>query len=101
MQPPAQEEAPQSPAVPPFEPSVPMAALVGSGIFACIAVLLGVLALLPGSDAAVLARLAIPGACLLAALALKLNAARVDEPTLYGAADLRQPADLRGLGRLG
>ncbi len=88
MQPPAQEEAPQSPAVPPFEPSVPMAALVGSGIFACIAVLLGVLALLPGSDAAVLARLAIPGACLLAALALKLNAARVDEPTLYGAAAL-------------
>src|SRR5829696_8437013 len=72
----AQREAPAL-AVPPLEPSTPFAARVGAGIFASLALLLLVLALLPGADGPVLARLGIPLACALAALALKVNSDRV------------------------
>ena len=84
----AQREAPQAPAVPPVEPSTRFAARVGSGIFASLALLLVVLAVLPGSDTPALARLAIPVACALAALALRVNADRLEPSTLYFAATL-------------
>jgi diguanylate cyclase (GGDEF)-like protein len=84
----AQREAPQAPAVPPVEPSTPFAARVGSGIFASLALLLVVLALLPGTDAPAVARFAIPAACLLAALALHINSDQLRPPTLYAAATL-------------
>ena len=82
----AQREAAQAPAVPPVEPSTPFAARVGSGIFGGLAVLLVVLALLPGADAPALARFAIPVACAFAALALHLNCDRVRPSALYAAA---------------
>jgi diguanylate cyclase (GGDEF)-like protein/putative nucleotidyltransferase with HDIG domain len=81
----AQQEAPAL-AVPPLEPSTPFAARVGAGIFASLALLLLVLALLPGADAPVLARLCIPLACALAALALRVNSDRIGPATLYAAA---------------
>jgi diguanylate cyclase (GGDEF)-like protein/putative nucleotidyltransferase with HDIG domain len=81
----AQREAPAL-AVPPLEPSTPFAARVGAGIFASLALLLLVLALLPGADAPVLARLCIPLACALAALALRVNSDRIGPATLYAAA---------------
>src|SRR5215203_5792211 len=83
----AQREAPAL-AVPPLEPSTPFAARVGAGIFASLALLLLVLALLPGADGPVLARLGIPLACALAALALKVNSDRVGLSGLYVAATL-------------
>jgi two-component system, cell cycle response regulator len=83
----AQREAPAL-AVPPVEPSTPFAARVGAGIFASLALLLVVLAVLPGADAPVLARLGIPVACALAALALKVNSDRIGPSTLYAAATL-------------
>ena len=84
----AQREAPQALAVPPVEPSTPFAARVGAGIFASLALLLVVLALLPGADAPLWARLGIPVACALAALALKVNSDRLGPSTLYAAATL-------------
>jgi two-component system, cell cycle response regulator len=84
----AQREAPQAPAVPPVEPSSRFAARVGGGIFASLALLLVVLALLPGADAPALARFAIPMACALAALALLVNSDHVRPFTLYAAATL-------------
>jgi hypothetical protein len=83
----AQREAPAL-AVPPLEPSTPFAARVGAGIFASLALLLAVLAVLPGADAPALARLAIPLACALAALALKVNSDRIGPSVLYIAATL-------------
>jgi diguanylate cyclase (GGDEF)-like protein len=83
-----QREAPQAPAVPPVEPSTRFAARVGSGIFASLALLLVVLALLPGADAPALARLAIPLACALAALTLHGNSDLLQPSTLYAAATL-------------
>jgi len=88
MLPVVQGEAAQALAVPPVEPSTPFAARVGSGIFASLALLLMVLALLPGTDAPALARFAIPAACALAALALHLNSDRLRPSTLYAAATL-------------
>ena len=64
------------------------AARVGSGIFAGLAVLLVVLALLPGADGPALARFAVPVACALAALALHSNANEVQPLTIYAAATL-------------
>ena len=84
----AQREAPQAPAVPPVEPSTRFAARVGSGIFASLGLLLVVLALLSSADAPALARFAIPVACALAALALRVNADRLSPSTLYFAATL-------------
>jgi two-component system cell cycle response regulator len=84
----AQREAAQAPAIPPVDPSTRFAARVGSGIFASLALLLMVLALLPGTDAPALARFAIPVACALAALALHLNSDRLRPSTLYAAATL-------------
>jgi diguanylate cyclase (GGDEF)-like protein/putative nucleotidyltransferase with HDIG domain len=84
----AQREAPQALAVSPLEPSTPFAARVGAGIFGSLALLLVVLALLPGADAPVLARLGIPVACAMAALALKVNCDRLGPSTLYAAATL-------------
>ena len=84
----AQREAPQAPAVPPVEPSTRFAARVGSGIFAGLGVLLVVLALLSSGDAPAVARFAIPAACALAALALGVNADRLQPSTLYCAATL-------------
>jgi diguanylate cyclase (GGDEF)-like protein/putative nucleotidyltransferase with HDIG domain len=84
----AQREAPQALAVPPVEPSTPFAARVGAGIFASLALLLVVLALLSGGDAPLLARLGIPVACALAALGLKVNSDRLGPSTLYAAATL-------------
>jgi diguanylate cyclase (GGDEF)-like protein/putative nucleotidyltransferase with HDIG domain len=81
----AQQEAPAL-AVPPLEPSTPFAARVGAGIFASLALLLVVLALLPGVDAPVLARLAVPVACALAAFALRVNSDRIGATALYAAA---------------
>jgi diguanylate cyclase (GGDEF)-like protein len=83
----AQREA-QAPAVPPVEPSTPFAARVGSGIFAGLALLLVVLALLPGADAPAVARFAIPAGCLLAALALHIHSDQLQPSTLYAAATL-------------
>jgi diguanylate cyclase (GGDEF)-like protein len=83
-----QREAPQAGAVPPVEPSTPFAARVGSGIFASLAVLLLVLAVLPSSDAPALARFAIPIACALAALTLHLKSDQLRPSTLYVAAAL-------------
>jgi diguanylate cyclase (GGDEF)-like protein len=57
-------------------------------MFASLALLLVVLALLPGSDTPALARLAIPVACALAALALRVNSDRLEPSTLYCAATL-------------
>jgi diguanylate cyclase (GGDEF)-like protein len=89
MLPPAtQREAPQPPAVPPVEPSTRFAARVGSGIFAGLGVLLVVLAILSSGDAPAVARFAIPAACALAALALRVNADRLSPSTLYFAATL-------------
>jgi two-component system cell cycle response regulator len=89
MQPPVtQREAPELPGVPPLEPSTPFAARVGSGIFAGLALLLALLALLPGADAPALARFAIPAACALVALALHLNSDQLRSSTLYAAATL-------------
>ena len=84
----AQREASQAPAVPPVEPSTRFAARVGSGIFAGLGVLLVALALLSSGDAPALARFAIPVACALAALALRVNADRLSPSTLYFAATL-------------
>jgi diguanylate cyclase (GGDEF)-like protein len=84
----AQREASQAPAVPPVEPSTRFAARVGSGIFASLGVLLVVLTLLSGADAPALARFAIPFACGLAALALRVNADGLQPSTLYRAATL-------------
>ena len=84
----AQREAPPAPAVPPVEPSTPFAARVGSGIFASLALLLAILALLPGADAPALARFALPAACALAAVALHLNSGQLKPSTLYAAATL-------------
>jgi diguanylate cyclase (GGDEF)-like protein/putative nucleotidyltransferase with HDIG domain len=84
----AQREAPQALAVPPLEPSTPFAARVGAGIFASLALLLVVLALLSGADGPALTRLAIPVACALAALALKVNSDRIGPSALYVAATL-------------
>jgi diguanylate cyclase (GGDEF)-like protein len=84
----AQREAPPAGAVPSVEPSTPFAARVGSGIFAGLAVLLVVLAALPGSDAPTLARFAIPFACALAALALHFNSDHASPLSLYAAAAL-------------
>jgi diguanylate cyclase (GGDEF)-like protein len=84
----AQREAPQALAVPPVEPSTPFAARVGSGIFAGLALLLALLALLPGADAPALARFAIPFACALAALGLRVYSDRLGPSTLYVAATL-------------
>ncbi|MBA3261764.1 MAG: diguanylate cyclase [Thermoleophilaceae bacterium] len=84
----AQQEAPQAPGVPPVEPSTRYAARVGGGIFAGLALLLVVLALLPGTDAPTLARLGMPAACALIALALHINADQLRPSTLYAAATL-------------
>jgi diguanylate cyclase (GGDEF)-like protein len=84
----AQREAAQALAVPPVEPSTPFAARVGSGIFVSLALLLAVLAVLPGADAPALERFAIPVACALAALALHQNSDDLKPPTLYAAATL-------------
>jgi diguanylate cyclase (GGDEF)-like protein/putative nucleotidyltransferase with HDIG domain len=84
----AQREAPPARAVPTVEPSTPFAARVGSGIFAGLAVLLVVLAALPGSDAPTLARFAIPFACALAALGLHFNSDQARPLSLYAAATL-------------
>jgi two-component system, cell cycle response regulator len=84
----AQREAPPARAVPTVEPSTPFAARVGSGIFAGLAVLLVVLAVLPGSDAPALARFAIPVACAIAALGLHFNSDQASPLSLYGAATL-------------
>jgi diguanylate cyclase (GGDEF)-like protein len=83
----AQREAAQA-AIPPLEPSTRFAARVGSGIFAGLALLLVVLALLPAADAPALGRFAIPAACLLAALALHINSEHLPPSTLYAAAAL-------------
>src|SRR5215217_8756200 len=83
-----QREAPPAFAVPPVEPSTPFAARVGSGIFASLALLLVLLALLPDADAPVLARVAIPLACALAAIALGVKSDRLGPSTLYAAATL-------------
>jgi diguanylate cyclase (GGDEF)-like protein len=84
----AQREAPPARAVPTVEPSTPFAARVGSGIFAGLAVLLLVLAVLPGSDAPALARFAIPFACALAAVGLHYNSDQASPLSLYAAATL-------------
>jgi diguanylate cyclase (GGDEF)-like protein len=84
----AQREAPQAPAVPPVEPSTRFAARVGGGIFASLAFLLVILALLPGADAPAVARFAIPAACALAAVVLHLNSDTLKPTTLYAAASL-------------
>src|SRR5215208_1668640 len=84
----AQREASPAPAVPPVEPSTPFAARVGSGIFASLAFLLAIVALLPGADAPALARFALPAACALAAVALHLNSDQIKASTLYAAATL-------------
>jgi diguanylate cyclase (GGDEF)-like protein len=81
----AQREALQPAAVPPVEPSTRFAARVGSGIFAGLALLLVLLALFPGVDAPALARFAIPAACALTALALRLNSDQLHPVTLYAA----------------
>ena len=83
-----QREAPQAPAVPPVEPSTPFAARVGAGIFASLAFLLVIVALLPGADAPAAVRFALPAACVLAALALHLNSDQLKPSTLYAAATL-------------
>ena len=84
----AQREAPPASAVPPVEPSTPFAARVGAGIFASLALLLAILAILPGADAPALVRFALPAACVLAAVALHLNSNQLKPPTLYAAATL-------------
>lgn len=84
----AQREAPQAPAVPPVEPSTPFAARVGAGIFAGLAVLLVLLALLPGADTPTYARFGIPAACALVALGLRLNSDELQPSILYAAATL-------------
>jgi two-component system, cell cycle response regulator len=88
LPPAAQREAEQAPTVPPVEPSTQFAARVGAGIFASLALLLVVLAVLPGAEAPVAARLAIPAACVLAALVLHFNADRLRPSTLHAAATL-------------
>jgi two-component system, cell cycle response regulator len=88
LPPAAQREAASPRAVPPVEPSTQFAARVASGIFVSLAVLLTVLALLPSSDALAVARFALPATCLIAALALHVNAARITPGTLYAAAAL-------------
>jgi diguanylate cyclase (GGDEF)-like protein len=84
----AQREAASARGVPPVEPSTPFAARVGSGIFAGLAVLLIVLASLPGSDAPALARFAIPAACAVVAVALHFNSDEVSPASLYVATTL-------------
>jgi diguanylate cyclase (GGDEF)-like protein len=84
----AQREAPRQPGVPPVEPSTRFAARVGSCIFASLALLLVLLALLPGAESPALARFAIPAGCALAALALHFNSDRLELFTLYAAATL-------------
>jgi diguanylate cyclase (GGDEF)-like protein len=84
----AQREAPPARAVPTVEPSTPFAARVGSGIFAGLALLLVVLAAVPGSDAPTLARFAIPFACALAAVGLHFNSDQASPLSLYAAATL-------------
>jgi two-component system cell cycle response regulator len=84
----AQREAQHAPAVPPVEPSTRFAARVGAGIFASLAFLLVILALLPGADAPAAARFALPAACVLAAVALHLNSDELKPSTLYAAATL-------------
>jgi diguanylate cyclase (GGDEF)-like protein len=82
----AQREAPQAPAVPALEPSTPFAARVGSGIFAGLALLLVVLGVLPGADAPPLARVALPVACAVLALALRVDSNRLQPSMLYAVA---------------
>jgi diguanylate cyclase (GGDEF)-like protein len=84
----AQREVPQEHAVTPVEPTTPFAARVGAGIFGSLALLLALVAVLPGSDAPTWARLAIPLACALAALALHVNSNKLQPSTLYVAATL-------------
>ena len=84
----AQREAQHAPAVPPVEPSTPFAARVGAGLFASLAFLLVILALLPGADAPAAARFALPAASVLAAIALHLNSDQLKPSTLYAATTL-------------
>jgi two-component system cell cycle response regulator len=88
LPPAAQREAARQRAAPPVEPSTQFAARVGSGIFVSLAALLTLLALLPSSDAPAVARFALPAACLMAALALHVNADRITPGTLHAAAAL-------------
>jgi two-component system, cell cycle response regulator len=88
MPPAAQREAASHPAVPQVEPSTQFAARVGSGIFASLGLLLALLALLPGADGPAVARFALPGACAIAAVALHVNADRIQPRTLHAAAAL-------------
>ena len=84
----AQREAQHAPAVPPVEPSTTFAARVGAGIFASLALLLVILAVLPGADAPAVVRFALPAACALAAVALHLNSDQLTPSTIYAAATL-------------
>jgi diguanylate cyclase (GGDEF)-like protein len=70
------------------DPSTQFAARVGAGIFASLAVLLVVLAVLPGAEGPALARFAIPAICAVIALALHLSAAQVGVAVLQAAAAL-------------
>jgi diguanylate cyclase (GGDEF)-like protein len=79
---PATQREATAPAVPPVEPSTQFAARVGAGIFGSIAVLLLVLAVLPGAEGPALTRLAIPAACAGVALALHLTADTVTPSVL-------------------
>ena len=88
MPPVAQREVLRKHAVTPVEPTTPFAAQVGSAIFASLALLLLVLALLPASDAPLAARLAIPLACALAAVTLHVNSDELPPSTLHVATSL-------------
>jgi diguanylate cyclase (GGDEF)-like protein len=84
----AQREAQPAPTVPPVEPSTQFAARVGSGIFASLALLFVLLAALPGADAPVVARFAIPAACVVAAVVLHFNADTLPQSSVHAAASL-------------
>jgi diguanylate cyclase (GGDEF)-like protein len=88
MPPAAQREAASHPAVPQVEPNTQFAARVGSGIFASLALLLSLFALLPDADSEAVARFALPGVCAIAAVALYVNADRIQQGTLHAAAAL-------------
>jgi two-component system, cell cycle response regulator len=81
----AQREAEGSP-IPLVEPSTRFAARVASGIFAGEALILFVMALLPQASTHEVGRFAIPAACAIAALVLRLYTDRVGERTLQLAA---------------
>jgi two-component system, cell cycle response regulator len=88
MRPPAATREAGPPTVPTVDPSTQFAARVGAGIFASLALLLFVLAVLPGAEGPALARFAVPVACVVVAAALHLTAANANSTVLQAAAVL-------------